>query len=472
MVIIEYHVLMERQALSYLESWYWKHTSKPLILRGARQVGKSTLVRMFCQKHQIDLIELDFETVKLRQIENDTSFSIEKVLQEIELVTHTKVSERSLIFFDEVQSQPMVINRLRYFYERRPDLRVIAAGSLLEISLEASRFSMPVGRVQYLQLGPMFFSEFLAAKGEHIFLEQLQTRTLQNEVDTSWLEQGTELLKEFYFTGGMPEAVQCRIDGGSREDVRDIQNAILQTYRDDIPKYTRNNESLRVTEVFEYTASHLGEKVTFSDVAAVHSQSVKAAIDLLAKAGVIIKTTFNHCNGLPLSAGTNPSILKLFFLDIGLYNALLETRWGDIFSLTPETVLTRGTMAEQFIAQHLKGFNTRNPAPELYYWLNNRRKGAAEVDFIYSHGGTIYPIEVKAGKTGKMKSLWKYIELKHPEYVIKVDLAERRDRVSRITHKTPAADSDRELACTLMGLPLFEIERLNGYLDQLDSAAL
>ena len=460
---------MERKALHFLDTWYNKSNSKPLILRGARQVGKSTLVRLFCQKHHIELIELDFETVKLRQIENDTSFSIEKVLQEIELVTRKKVLDRSLIFFDEVQLQPKVINRLRYFYEKRPELRIIAAGSLLEVTMDGARFSMPVGRVQYLQLGPMTFLEFLKAKKEHIFLEQLHNRALHDESDASWLEQGTELLKEFYYTGGMPEVVQCWIDSCDHEEVRDIQNSIIQTYRDDIPKYMSKKETSRIIDIFEYTAANLGNKVIFSDVAPVHSSSVKSAIDLLAKAGVIIKTTFNYCNGLPLSAGTNPATLKLFFLDIGLYNALHETRWRDIFSLSSDKLLTKGNMAEQFIAQHLKYLNYKAPAPELYYWLNNKRKGAAEVDFIYSHGGDIFPIEVKAGKTGKIKSLWKYIEIKNPKYAIKFDLMERRERISPINHKLPSAVSEKVLKCNLIGLPLFEIEKLDHYLENIKS---
>jgi len=458
---------MERIALKFLDTWYNKSNSKPLILRGARQVGKSTLVRLFCQKHNIELLELDFETIKLRQIENDTSFSIEKVLQEIELVSRKKITEKSLIFFDEVQLQPKVINRLRYFYEKKPELRVIAAGSLLEVTMEAARFSMPVGRVQYFQLGPMTFSEFLTAKKEDIFLEQFQNKTLHDESDASWLEQGTDFLKEFYFTGGMPEAVQCWIDGGNHEEVRDIQNSIIQTYRDDIPKYTSKKEYSRVIDVFEYTVANLGNKVVFSDVAPIHSSSVKSAIDLLAKAGVIIKTTFNYCNGLPLSAGTNPATLKLFFLDIGLYNAMHELKWADICSLSSDKLLTKGNMAVQFVAQHIKNINNKNPSPELYYWLNKKRKGAAEVDFIYSQGGSIFPIEVKAGKTGKIKSLWKYIEIKEPKFVIKFDLMERRERLSVITHKVPAADLDKELKSNLIGLPLFEVEKLNYYLEKI-----
>jgi predicted AAA+ superfamily ATPase len=377
------------------------------------------------------------------------------------------VNRDSLLFFDEVQLQPKVINRLRYFYEQRPELKIIAAGSLLEVTMDAARFSMPVGRVQYYQLGPMSFCEFLMAKNEDIFLERFNSMTLKDESDSTWLEQGADLLKEFYYTGGMPEAVKCWTNGGDHEEVRDIQNAIIQTYRDDIPKYTSNKEHLRVMDVFEYTAAHLGEKVVFSDVSNTHSKSVQLAIDLLAKAGVITRTAFNYCNGLPLSAGTNPSTIKLFFLDIGLYNALHNTRWADIFRLPSDRLLTKGAMAEQFIAQHLKFINPKNPAPELYYWLYNKRMGAAEIDFIHSHGGDIYPIEVKAGKTGKIKSLWKYIEEKNPEYVVKFDLMERRNRVSMINHKQPSAELKKELTSHLIGLPIFEIEMLNIYLENI-----
>ncbi len=439
-----------------------------MILRGARQVGKSTLVRLFCSQQNINLVELNFETTKLKQIEDDTSFSIEKVIREIELLTGKRVGKGSLLFLDEVQIQPKVINRLRYFYEERPDLRIIAAGSLLEVTLDAASFSMPVGRVQYYQLGPMSFSEFLMAKGEDIFLERLNEISLQEESDTAWIEQGAQLLKEFYYTGGMPEAVRCWTEGGDHEEVRDVQNSIIQTYRDDIPKYASNSsEYSRVSDVFEYAAGSLGEKVVFSDVSKAHSNAVKESIDLLARAGVITKTTFNYCNGLPLQAGTNPSVIKLFFLDIGLYHAMLGIEWAHLFSLSSDKLLTKGRMAEQFIAQHLKFLNPRNPVPELYYWLNNKRKGAAEIDFVHAHGGEIVPIEVKAGKTGKIKSLWQYIELKKPAHVVKFDLMERRERVSEISHNLPNSDSGSPLKSRLIGLPLFEVEKLNSYLSTL-----
>lgn len=457
---------MKRKALEFLDQWYHKSNAKPLILRGPRQAGKSTLVRLFCEQHNINLIELDFETVKLREIENDTSFSIKKVLQEIELLAGKKIDGPSLLLFDEVQQQPKVINRLRYFYEKRPDLRVVAAGSLLEVTMDAARFSMPVGRVEYYHLGPMTFTEFLLAKGEEIFLEQFNAISLQDGTQGTWIDHGATLLKEYYYTGGMPEAIQCWIDGGDQQDVREVHHSLIQTYRDDIPKYAKHNEYSRVMDVFEYAVANPGKKVVFSDVAAVHSRSVKAAIDLLAKAGVIIKVTFNYCNGLPLSAGTSPADLKLFFLDIGLYNALHETRWKDIFTLPSDRLLTKGAMAEQFIAQHLKYMNETRSTPELYYWLNRKRKGAAEVDFIHSRGGEIFPIEVKAGKTGKIKSLWKYIEEKNPRFVVKFDLMERKQRLAEIHHKVPSADSQEELSSNLVGLPLFEIENLEKYLDE------
>lgn len=459
---------MKRIAINYLFDWYYKSDSKPLILRGARQVGKSTLVRLFCNENQINLIELDFETINLRQIENDTSFSVDKVLQEIELLSQKRISDNSLIFLDEVQGQPKVINRLRYFYEKRPDLRIVAAGSLLEIAMDAARFSMPVGRVQYFQLGPMTFREFLMAKKEDFFLENLNSMSIHDETNAAWLEQGAYLLKEFYYTGGMPEVVRCWTEGGDHIEVRELQNSIIQTYRDDIPKYTSDKQYSRVSDVFNYTAANPGKKVVFSDIADVHSKYVKKAIDLLARAGVITKAVFNYCNGLPLSAGTNPVTMKLFFLDVGLYNALHETRWFDIFNLPSEKLLTKGNMAEQFIAQHLKYLDFKSPVSELYYWLHNQRKGGAEIDFIYSHGGNILPIEVKAGKTGKIKSLWKFIELKKPDYAIKFDLMERNKRVSKITHKSPSSDSHEELTSRLIGLPLFEIEQLNKYLEEID----
>ena len=456
---------MYRKTIDFLKKWSLKEFPKPLILRGARQVGKTTLVRMFCSEYKIDLVEINFEKIKLKEIEESEHFSIEKVIQEIEINSGKKITMNSCLFLDEIQAQPLVLNRLRYFYEDKPGLKVIAAGSLLEVVLNNEDFSMPVGRVIYHEMGPMTFTEFLIAKEEYVFLGQLQNSNINDVSVEAALIKGIDLLKEYYIVGGMPEAVKTYINNGTIEDVKEIHQSIIQTYRDDIPKYTKSGQCSNVNDLFEYTAAHIGEKVVFSDVSNTHSSRVKKAIDLLSKAGVIYKTIYNSCNGLPLKAGEDDNICKLFFLDIGLYNTMMGVRWSDIYQLNPEQLLTKGRMAEQFIAQHLNFFEPQNPNSGLYYWLSEKRKGAAEIDFIIAYNSQIFPIEVKSGKTGKMKSLWQYIAKKNAKKAIRMDLSYRKNYLSEVSHKVLINGDMIDAKCHLLAIPLFCVEFLENFLE-------
>lgn len=451
--------------IDVLEKWSQKASPKPLIIRGARQVGKSTLVRLFCDKHKIDLIEVNFEKTRLKEIEESDQFSIDKVIEEIEIKTGKKITMASCLFLDEIQAQPMVLNRLRYFYEDKPGLKVIAAGSLLEAVLNNEDFSMPVGRVVYHELGPMTFSEFLIAKEEFIFLEQLENTDINKVLLESTLAKGIDLLKEYYLVGGMPEAVMAHINNGTMEDVKEIHRTIIQTYRDDIPRYAKGGQCSNINDIFEYTAAHLGEKVIFSNITNTHSSRVKKAIDLLAKARVIYKTTFNSCSGLPLKAGEDSNVCKLYFLDIGLYNTMMGIRWSDIYQLDSKQLLIKGEMAEQFAAQHLNFFEPESLDPGLYYWLSEKRKGAAEIDFIIAYNSRILPIEIKSGKTGKMKSLWQYIAKKNADRAIRMDLSYRRNYLSDVSHKVIIKGNKIEAKCQLLAIPLFSIEYLADYLE-------
>jgi predicted AAA+ superfamily ATPase len=407
--------------------------------------------------------------MKLKEINESDFFSIDRVIKEIEVKLGKKIGMDSCLFLDEIQAQPLVLNRLRYFYEDMPGLKVIAAGSLMEVVLNNENFSIPVGRVVYHELGPMTFTEFLLAKKENIFLDQLHNANISNPLLEAAFQKGIELLKEYYFVGGMPEAVKVYCDGGSFEEVKAIHESIIQTYRDDIPIYTKSGQSSNVNDLFEYTAAHLGEKVIFSDVSNTHSSRVKKAINLLSKAGVILKTTFNNCNGLPLKAGEDDKICKLYFLDIGLYNAMMGIRWSDIFQLNPEDLIIKGKMAEQFIAQHLKYLPPQSPNSGLYYWLSEKRKGAAEVDFIIAFNNRILPVEIKSGKTGKMKSLWQYIAKKNADYSIRMDLAYRKSYTSEVSHKILLKGQMVDAQSVLLALPLFLIEYLSKFLEEMIS---
>ncbi len=451
---------MDRYALLDLQKWYESAESKPLVIRGARQVGKSTLVRIFCQNHGLDLLEVNLEKIKIQEFNNEKNFSIKKVLTEIELITGKKISEKTILFLDEAQEQPIAFNRLRYFYEDAPQLRVIAAGSLLDVILNQENFSMPVGRIEYYYLGPMSFREFLMAKGEELLLNQINS--LKNDFSVLQLvhERAIELLKEYYFVGGMPEVLKKYIETNDMDIVRKTQLDLIQTYRDDIPKYTKAKQELRVNEVFNFVPRHLGEaKVKFSEIAATNSLQVKDAIDLLHRSQIIIKVLHTSASGLPLVSCSDPSVMKLFFLDVGLSNAILDIQWVNLFQIQDHELLTKGSMAEQFIAQHL---NQIQPSfkHELFYWLRGGKQGAAEVDFVINLKGQIIPIEVKAATTGKMKSLWQFLAEKNSKLAIKFDLKHRETYINLIKQNVSLGNEVKEVNAKLIALPLYAVELL------------
>lgn len=456
---------MKRNASKYLLKWFDRTNRKPLILRGARQVGKSTLVRIFCEENNIELIEINLEKQKIKSFLDVETFSIKKAIDEIEVITKKKLTSKAILFIDEIQEMPMALNRLRYFYEERNDLKVIAAGPLLEAVLEKEKFSMPVGRVEYYNLGPMSFSEFLMAKGEDIILEQLNSLNIDNPPNKAFHEHAIELLKEFFIVGGMPEAVKEFVTSGDKEIVKGIHKDLYRTFLDDIPKYSKNKLTSTITEVFEKIPGQIGEeKVIFSGLANTNSDVIKNCIDLLRKAGLIYKVTHSNCSGLPLKSNSDASVFKLFFLDVGLYNTIMGVEWSDIFQLEPDKLLLKGKMGEQFIAQHLSFLDPKDISSELFYWLRGKKKGAAEVDFILSKGSRIFPLEIKSGSTGKMRSMWQFLGEKKINHAIKMDLKYRENIQMNVDHSIIINNQKKLIKCKLLGLPLYCVEFIDKFL--------
>ncbi len=408
---------MFRFAEEDLKSWWKSSRRKPLILRGARQVGKSTLVRQFAASMGLELFELNLEKRPLRQAFE--TLDPKAVLRDVEALLGKRFDPaRSLLFLDEIQANSKAIEALRYFYEEAPKIPVIAAGSLLEFAIEDGQFSMPVGRVEYLHLGPMRFGEFLkATQAEHLYERLSECRKKKLSIQ----EHELLLLKlhEYFFVGGMPEAVLAFSEGGSVVEARRVQHSILETYRDDFPKYAKKSEIDRLDRIFEYVPRALGQKVKYSNIASeVQSKYLKAAINLLIKARVILPVFHSDCSGLPLAAGRADLVYKLYFLDVGLANASMGLKWEEI-KQAEALWLQKGAIAEQFVAQHL--IQHAKPYPELFYWLRDGGKGNAEIDFVFSSGGRVVPLEVKAGKSGSLKSLHQFMHEKKLKHAFRLD---------------------------------------------------
>lgn len=415
---------MLRNQLQILSDWYAKGTArKPIILRGARQVGKSTLVRLFAQEQGLTLIEVNLE----KHPHLDAVFKtldVNKILRSLEAVTKSSnwTRDRSLIFLDEIQGTPNAIAALRYLYEERPEIPVIAAGSLLEFVLNEHDFSMPVGRIQYLHIGPMTFEEFLLASTETYFLKSLQEFTLEDALPDESHRRLSELHHLYCFIGGMPEVISTYIRTKSLRDVRLVQQSICDTYKDDFSKYGLHQDILRLHQVFDWAAQNVGKKVKYSEVLPdEQSKTTRRLLNLLSYSKVITPVVHSHANGLPLNAEAESKTFKLNFLDVGLMNSILDTPWSEYSQENITRAIHGGVIAEQYIGQELQSILRSAGTDQLYYWLRERASINAEVDYLFPWRGTIVPIEVKSGKKGTLRSLLEFTKHRNPNIVLRFD---------------------------------------------------
>ena len=451
---------MNRIAEKRLTDWLDSNYRKPLIIRGARQVGKSTLVRQFADQKKLTLHEVNLERHPAL-VEVFKTQDTGKILRELEFVCGKgPISGKDgLLFLDEIQAAPIAIQTLRYFYEDSPDLPVISAGSLLEFTMSKHSFSMPVGRVEYLYLGPVTFEETLAAMEKEALLNLLNNYDLGEVFPQSAHEQLLELQRIWFLVGGMPEAVQRFIDTNSLDAVFDVHASIIATYKDDFAKYATQADLLRLHKVFNYVAMAAGEKFKYVRVdPEVQSREISKAVDLLEKAQIIMKACHTDASGLPLGATINRRVFKPFFLDCGLMNSICGIQWIALNDLKQKSFINKGHVAEQFIAQHLAFMGKNNVSPVLTYWLREGRIGNAEIDFIIQLGQTIVPVEVKAGKSGSLKSLQQFVHQKKVRVGIRFDL--NIPSYQHVSHALRQTKESVQVDFDLLSLPLYMVEEL------------
>jgi uncharacterized protein len=418
-----YIVRFQEKALS---DWFLRPRRKPLIIRGARQVGKSTLVRAFAKNTHLQLVEINVEehqTSLRKAFESGEFTAILSIFERISGVDLKNAQEKYLLFLDEIQAIPAALQSLRYLYERLPTLAVVAAGSVLEFTLSDERFSIPVGRVEYLFLPPLTFKEFLVAQGQIELKSVLEAATtLTTHLPSQ--QQHNELmrwLREFYLIGGMPEAVLASLEGGFAS-ARNIQRNILLSYRDDLQKYpaTAHVRTI-VKEIYDRCPSQMGKKVKYSHIAPDHlARESRKALQLLLDSGVLTEVQHSHSNGLPLAAESDVEAKKIYFLDIGLLSCALGISKNESFDFSADTFVNEGPLAEQFVAQELAAAEPgqRN---KLFYWLREGKNGNAEVDFVWPKGTEVLGVEVKSGATGKMRSLGEFCKIKSSKYALRFD---------------------------------------------------
>lgn len=441
---------MKRKAESDLLHWFNKKDRQPLIIRGARQVGKSTLVKNFCIQNNLELLEINLEKMRLNSVAK-SDFSIQSLLDEIQLKSKIKITEKTLVFFDEIQESPNLLKYLRYFYEEKPEIAIVSAGSLLEIALKNDSISFPVGRIEFYHLGPMSFTEFLWATGNQFLADKLDELDFSEIVSSEAIKH----LINYYYIGGMPKAIKTFVDQNSLVPVRDVQEQILQTYMADFPKYNSRIQVQRIERVFNACINYLGEKVIYSKIdPGANARDTKKVLELLIDARVLLKCSHSSANSVPLKGEEDQTITKLYFLDIGLVNALMRLDFETIDLEMKNNFNTKGILAEQFVAQHLAYLGNEKRGPELFYWLRDKGSQKGEIDFLIQEKNQIIPVEVKASKAGHLKSLFYFVKEKKKSLAFKISL----DSFSK--KEESHLIENQKIKVELCSLPLFAIEQL------------
>lgn len=395
---------MKRVIEHYLWEWKGEPGRKSLLLRGARQVGKTFTVRRFGETFE-SFFEVNFEKEPGLGSVFEPDLDPHRIIRDLALARDTRIiPQETLLFLDEIQQVPRAITALRYFYEEMPELHVVAAGSLLDFAIE--EVGIPVGRVQSLHMYPMSFLEFLTAKGQSLAVEALiqhsASEPLNEAVHGKLLrEQG-----EYLAVGGMPEAVQEWVEHEDLRRCNRVHERLANTFRQDFAKYSKEHQIKYVDLVFSETPRMLGQKFVFSRLAGTwRRRDLQPALELLAKASIVHPVLQTAATGVPLGAEANSAQFKVLFLDVGLAESLLGFDGGRWILDHEATFANAGALAEAFVGQELLAYGPVHRRTELYYWHREARSSSAEVDYIVSAGQQVIPIEVKSGTRGGLKSM-------------------------------------------------------------------
>jgi len=399
---------MKRLFEKKLYDWKISSIRKPLIVRGARQVGKTYSIEAFGKDNFMNVIKIDFEQTPSFIKIFDGDLVVAKIIELIEVEKDTNIIlGETLLFFDEIQLCPRALMSLRYFYENLPDLHLIVAGSLLEFEL--NKISFPVGRVEFQRMYPLSFEEFLIATDNYRLLKYRPILNDINKLPDTIHDKFLKLLREYFVVGGMPEAVKTYITK-SMSAVSKIHSDLITSFLQDIIKYEKglDLDSLRV--IFEKIPSLVGQEIKYTTISTDLSiYKIKKILEILEKALLIHPVVSSSAKGLPLMSGVNSKVFKYCFFDIGLMQHICGISQMGI--LLQEDLLANyaGRLCEQYIGQELIacGGSQNN---HLFYWRRNKKNSNAEVDYLIVKDGNIYPIEIKNGPSGKLKSLHLFLE--------------------------------------------------------------
>ena len=414
---------MKRTIFSELKKWKEEQSRKPLLIRGARQVGKTFIIRELGKDFQ-DYVEINFELKPEAKKVFDRDLDPLRITRDLSLFSGRKiVPGRTLLFLDEIQEAPNAIKALRYFYEMLPELHVAAAGSLLEFELE--NIGMPVGRVDSIYLYPFSFMEFLKAKEEDLLLETLVNHDVYQKISDVAHGKLLILLGEYMTVGGMPEAVACFIQSPDLKKCFKIHRSIIDTYRQDFNKYAKKYQLKYVDLLFNSVPGFLGKKFKYSNIPGEYRvRELRPSLELLVKAGIVHKITHSSGQGIPLAAAEKAETFKVLSLDIALNQTILGIDPGS-WLLDPEnSFINKGALTEALVGQELLAYSAPDRQTRLFYWHREARASNAEVDYLVQQGETLLPVEVKSGSNGALKSLRFFLEThRRSPYGVRFSLA-------------------------------------------------
>ena len=413
---------MRRTILSALKDWKSDVNHKVLLVRGARQVGKTYIVRELAKDFKY-FLEVNFE--KNPDVIHFFDQNLDPVRLCISLSTYygiPVIDDKTLLFFDEIQSCPKAIQSLRFFYESKPALHVIAAGSLLEFALE-DLTSWGVGRIRSIYMYPMSFDEFLLAHNEDALIELKKNASSLNPLNQAFHEKLKDYLKRFLMIGGMPEAVKTFIGSSDLKSVQKVLSDITISYIDDFAKYKSRIPILRLREVLESVVKQSGGKYIYSKAGLLSNPTqAKEALDLLEMAGLVYKVYHSSGQGIPLGSDVNYKVFKALLHDNGIFQQLSGLRLSELLIANNIDMLNKGNIAEAFTGTEMMKYSGAFEKGQIYYWHREKRGSTAEVDYLTEQQGQVVPVEVKSGSTGKMQSLNLFIEEKKSPEGIRISL--------------------------------------------------
>ncbi|MBU2474653.1 AAA family ATPase [Patescibacteria group bacterium] len=411
--------MFKRRINNYLIDWKKKKQRKPLILRGARQVGKTSAVLVFAKENFENLVHINLEKPEhLRLFREDIS------LKDFENIIQIKFKQKiipgkTLLFIDEIQNSLPLINLLRFFYEENPKLHVIGAGSLLEAKIQQSGFSLPVGRIEFAWLYPLDFFEYLEAMKEKEILEYLQTISLKEKIPTALHQVALKLFYEYAMIGGMPEIVKIFSETKNFQELKNIYSSLFTSYSEDVYKYSSSAKTKYINYVIEQAPLYAGSSITYEKFgdSNFRSREMTEAFDLLEKVMLVHQVHGTKSLNLPL-VYQKKKAPKLIFLDVGLVNYQMGIQ-DKFFNLKDLNEFYRGKIDEQIVGQNLFSLFINHPA-KIFYWYKDKPQSIAEVDFCMIHHGQILGIEVKSGTTGRLKSLFEFIKMTNSKKAIRI----------------------------------------------------